>query len=351
MDEFIEYKNGGYRAEVKFANEETNYQLPSVASAIFTMKRLSINIPTSDKTNFVYNGKAQTYVITPNEYYTVTGNIQTNAGEYKVYVALNNASVQWADSTVQAKEYSFIIQKKVISFDGFEFEGQTFTYDGTAKSIYAKNVPADIEVTYSGNNQVEPGNYEVVLSLNYDHTNYSLDYAINGNTISKKMIILQKVVSSNNTALKDTVLVEPTLGLDISFSLRVNRIATAEYSSVRLEDGEVVLYGYSIGMLKDSLSVEYENEVKIKLKLPTDYNDRTFKIIDMNGNVIESEIDEQYIVFSSKLGSFLLVEIVPEVVDEPINLIWLIAVFGVISLGEIIFYSVYQAKRKKKGVM
>ena len=68
-----------------------------------------VDIPDADTTVFTYTGDEQTYTIAESEDYTVTGNKQTNAGEYTVTVTLNDGLI-WSDGTT-VQEYSFKIGK------------------------------------------------------------------------------------------------------------------------------------------------------------------------------------------------------------------------------------------------
>ena len=80
--------------------------------------KTAITIPTEDTTVYTYNGNEQTYKITENDAYTVTGNKQTAANEkgYTVTVELKDtANYQWSDGTVEAKNYTFVINKATIT--------------------------------------------------------------------------------------------------------------------------------------------------------------------------------------------------------------------------------------------
>lgn len=48
------------------------------------------------------------------------------------------------------------------------FENGVFDYDGEVKSIYVKDVPAGVEVSYDNNDKVEPGSYTVSAFLSYE---------------------------------------------------------------------------------------------------------------------------------------------------------------------------------------
>ena len=90
----------------------------AAATCTLTVGKKPIAIPTADATAFTYNGTEQTYALTENEAYTVSGNKQTNANEtgYSVTAALKDtANTQWADGTAVDKTYTFVIGKAVIT--------------------------------------------------------------------------------------------------------------------------------------------------------------------------------------------------------------------------------------------
>ena len=67
-------------------------------------------IPKTDSSSFIYNGREQTYNIPESDFYTVTGNKQTNSGTYTVTVKLNEG-MAWIDGTTADKTYEFVIAK------------------------------------------------------------------------------------------------------------------------------------------------------------------------------------------------------------------------------------------------
>lgn len=75
-----------------------------------------VPIPAADNTEFVYNGAEQTYAIAANELYTVSGNVQKDAGTYTVTVSLNdNDNYVWSDDTTDDRTYTFIISPKTVT--------------------------------------------------------------------------------------------------------------------------------------------------------------------------------------------------------------------------------------------
>ena len=85
---------------------------PDNLTYTFVIAKLAIEKPAADTRNFVYNGSEQTYDIAASERYTVSGNKQTNAGNYTVTVALKDAAnISWADGTTENLTYTFAIAK------------------------------------------------------------------------------------------------------------------------------------------------------------------------------------------------------------------------------------------------
>ena len=81
-----------------------------------TIGEQAVDIPAADETEFVYNGAEQTYAIAANELYTVSGNVQKDAGTYTVTVSLNDKdNYVWSDDTTDDKTYTFIISPKTVT--------------------------------------------------------------------------------------------------------------------------------------------------------------------------------------------------------------------------------------------
>ncbi|MCD8040072.1 MAG: hypothetical protein LUF82_00945, partial [Clostridia bacterium] len=73
-----------------------------------------VTAPAADETEFYYNGEEQTYTLTENtDAYTISGNVQTEAGTYTVTVTLNDGYM-WNDTfSTKAREYTFTINSAV----------------------------------------------------------------------------------------------------------------------------------------------------------------------------------------------------------------------------------------------
>lgn len=98
--------------------EDTTYNSISSAPVVITIEKIKVAIPGEDLTTYTYTGTEQTYQIAENAAYTITGNKQTNANEagYPITVTLNDTETHaWTDDSIEAKNYTFIINKATIT--------------------------------------------------------------------------------------------------------------------------------------------------------------------------------------------------------------------------------------------
>ena len=83
-------------------------------SATLTITPKTVDIPAADNTVYTYDGTAKTYNIPTSQYYTVSGNIQTNASEagHIVTVTLKDTTnTTWSDGSVGQQIFMFKIMK------------------------------------------------------------------------------------------------------------------------------------------------------------------------------------------------------------------------------------------------
>ncbi|MBQ4259268.1 MAG: hypothetical protein IJB84_03265 [Lachnospiraceae bacterium] len=117
-----EYKNGGiYQLMTGVPTEVGEYRAGITMGDVTVALTYSIESPitevakpTGDARTFTYSGEDQTYVITGegNDAYTISGNVQKNAGSYTVTVALKNTDKYvWADGSTAPLTFDFVIGK------------------------------------------------------------------------------------------------------------------------------------------------------------------------------------------------------------------------------------------------
>lgn len=149
-------------------------------SVTLTITPKKVDIPVEDTTKYTYDGTAKTYNIPTSQYYTVSGNIQTNASEagYIVTVTLKDTTnTTWADGSVGQKIFMFKIMRATptgapaytkITTSGKTLEDAnltkgTITPDGTIKWNDAKTTVVEANKSYGWTfTPTDSANYESI---------------------------------------------------------------------------------------------------------------------------------------------------------------------------------------------
>jgi hypothetical protein len=89
------------------------------ATKEFTIAKAKVEKPAESKSTFTYDGNAKTYNVAESDLYTVSGNKQTQAGDYTVTITLNDTNnYEWADGTTAPLQYAFHINEGKSSSSG-----------------------------------------------------------------------------------------------------------------------------------------------------------------------------------------------------------------------------------------
>ena len=84
-----------------------------------TVSPIIVTAPTEDTTSFTYDGSEKTYAVQESEYYTVTGNKATNAGEYDVVISLKDkTNYVWNSGNSEDITYHFTINQAANDITG-----------------------------------------------------------------------------------------------------------------------------------------------------------------------------------------------------------------------------------------
>lgn len=112
-----------------------------------------VGIPAADSTTFTYTGQEQTYTIAESDYYTISGNVQTNAGTHTVTVSLKDKNnTAWSDGTTEDKTYSFVINKAEPQ-EGYVPDCELTLTENTDGTFTAAITPVDgTEYSFDGQN-------------------------------------------------------------------------------------------------------------------------------------------------------------------------------------------------------
>ncbi|WP_166664935.1 MBG domain-containing protein, partial [Pedobacter metabolipauper] len=128
----------------------------------------ALGLITADATQtFTYDGTAKSVSGTLNHSETTISydpqQSYTDAGSYSI--TLNAAET--ANYLESSKTVTLKINPATIT--GVTLADQTFTYDGTAKSLEVTGLPADATVAYTGNDQTAAGTYTVTATVTQDN--------------------------------------------------------------------------------------------------------------------------------------------------------------------------------------
>ena len=158
----------------------------------YTIGKKSVEKPAANADQFVYNGVEQTYTLAASDDYTLTNNVQKNAGTYTVTVALKDKiRTQWADGKTDDLTYSFTIAPKPVTVtakDQVTRIGQplaelTYTCDPApcAGDPFTGKLTTDADKDKLGSRTITQG----TLSLG---NNYSITFESGTYTVTKKQI-------------------------------------------------------------------------------------------------------------------------------------------------------------------
>ena len=141
----------------------------------FTIGPAQVEIPAA-KEGLVYNGEAQTGVAAAeNAPYTLSGNVQTDAGEYAAMAALNSDNYIWKNGKTENQLILWSIAPKEITpviaaIDDQTHTGEEVTPAVTVTAEGESLTEADYEVAYSNNVEVGEATVTVTMKGNYTGT-------------------------------------------------------------------------------------------------------------------------------------------------------------------------------------
>ncbi len=206
----------------------------------YTIGKKSVEKPAANAAaQFVYNGVEQTYTLAASDDYTLTNNVQKNAGTYTVTVALKDKiRTQWADGKTDDLTYSFTIAPKPVTVtakDQVTRIGQplaelTYTCDPApyAGDPFTGKLTTDADKDKLGSRTITQG----TLSLG---NNYSITFESGTYTVTKKQI--QSNFKFDDNKITDSKL-SKTYG-DESFPMTATGAAEGSTVSYKSSDTNV----------------------------------------------------------------------------------------------------------------
>ncbi len=206
---------GEYTSTATFSCDN-NHELINLSSSVLSftwyIAKQSLDMAHVNWINYtglVYDGIEKTVMLKglPTEVSVeYAGNSAINAGAYTATATLSYDKANYTlvnyDASILSLEWT--IAKKAIDMSGVNWiYADGFVYNGSKYTVTLNALPGDVDVVYSGNEQVNAGNYTATVTFNYDNVNYalvnldasilSLDWAI-----AKKSIDMSAVAWSNS---------------------------------------------------------------------------------------------------------------------------------------------------------
>ena len=179
----VKYENNGQINAGKYTVTATvsqeNYN-DKILTANLVINKAEALITADAVQSFTYDGTVKNVAATLNHSETelvyTPQRGYTNAGTHSVTISVEETSNYLSAS----KEVSLVIDNAEI--EGVTFEGDTFTYDGTAKAIAVTGLPEGASVSYEINDKVNAGTYTVTAKVsqeNYNDKILNADLVIN----------------------------------------------------------------------------------------------------------------------------------------------------------------------------
>lgn len=219
-----------------------------------------------------------------------------------------------------------------IDMEDVSFQSQTFTYDGTPKSIFVEgNLHKSIIVEYENNECVQVGAYQVIAKFILTDSNYEPIDAI-----SATLYIVESKYNFEN------VVVEISDGyLQYGSKIRVDRFSKNFYDSYL--DGYDSQLGFSLSLFLNETEIEPDGTLSIRVTLPKNISNKPLQLYSIkNGTVqaVDFRIDNGEMVFyTTELGDF--------VIATKENYLWIMAVIVPATVLILIAIIVFLFIRKK----
>ena len=188
-----------------------------------------------------------------------SGNEAKLAGRYTASVKLQYDENNF-NEPILIREYEWEIKKKPFDMSNVRWDyKESFTYDGTVKSVALEGVPEEIKIEYKDNSAVDTGIYSASATFKYDNINYEKPAEVMPCTweISKARI---KTADLNWTRYEDFVYDGQSKKVEIS---NLPKDATIEYSGeAEILAGKYLARGILSGNYYADGPVEYEWEIR-----------------------------------------------------------------------------------------
>ena len=242
----------------------------AIVEIVVTVAPKQIVAPTASNTVYTYTGAEQIYSIRSTDDYTVTGNVQTNAGNHVVTVALKDkANTVWADSSDTAdKTFGFNIKKAplTIKADSYMIEAgddapvldaNSYVVSGLKGNDTLAGIRLVVSVAYASVPDTDvAGTYAIVVSGAAETDNYTVTYVNGTLTIEAK--------NEPNVPIIPPVLRRYTLTFETNGGSAIRSITKVAYTNINLMNYVTVKDGYEFaGWYTDAALTKQVTSVRL----------------------------------------------------------------------------------------
>ena len=178
-------------ATVKVTASETADYAAAEKTVTVTVNKKKVAVPVADTKEYAYTGTAQTYGVASTDDYTVTGGVQTDAGEHPVTITLKDENYEW-DGTLGT--YTFVIKQADVTITAKSYTIKlgdtlpTYEYDVTGL-VNGEALPITVTISCPTVDNSVAGSYDIVVSGAAESTNYTYTYVNGTLTVSEKEVV------------------------------------------------------------------------------------------------------------------------------------------------------------------
>ena len=128
----------------------------------WTITPFEVAKPATGTNSFTYNGQEITYAIAASDYYTVSGNVQVDAGDYIAIIRLNDRNYVWADTSGSSAALEYAWEIKPISINKPVSGAIELTYNGSEQTA---DFGLGENLVVIGNKGTNAGEYTAVIMI------------------------------------------------------------------------------------------------------------------------------------------------------------------------------------------
>ena len=340
----VTYENNGktsagtYTVVAKFTGDADNYNVIPDMEATLTVNKATYDmsgVTFGDKT-VTYNGSAFSIEATnlpTGVTVTYENNGKTSAGTYTVVAKFTGDADNY--NVIPDMEATLTVNKATYDMSGVVFADKAVTYNGSAFSIEATNLPDGVTVSYENNGKTEPGKYTVTAKFTGSSNYNAIPDMTATLTVKQSSFTFLTDAENAEDEIENDFFVSCETGVDPDANLIVEMIETktsTEDLEQFLDKKQRIGVAYDVKLLKDGATVQPDGTLQFKVLIPADLRGKDFEIMHIHAgsekNILSYTIDGDYVIFETdKLSEFVFVY-------ETGSLVWLVIVLACLALAE-----------------